>query len=110
MKLGCKPNCGADGEKDDFYEVSNGHKVTSKTIETAVQYNLDDAPNHLVRKTMKYEEIRRQSIDEVDRAGSSRLSKHVALDFPSMERNIQSKVAKRTMKHLELFELDQGLV
>lgn len=89
----CKPNCGANGDKDDFYEASNVEKV----IEKSVQYNIDDAPNHLVRKTMKFEEVYSQSsnsgVDEVDRAGSSRLSRKSLLDFPSIERNVQSKVA-----------------
>lgn len=92
----CKPNCAADDEKDDFYDVSSEHKVTSKIVEHAVQYNLDEAPNHLVRKTMKFEEVRLKndgkSYDEVDRVESSHMSKHVTLDFPTIERNIQSKV------------------
>ena len=98
MKLqNCKPNCGANGDKDDFYEVSNGsQKVTTKTIETAIQYNLDEAPSHLVRKTMKFEEVHCQNsdsgIDEVDRAGSSQRIRQMSFDFPTIERNIQSKV------------------
>lgn len=92
----CKPNCGADGEKDDFYDVSSEHQVTKKIVEHAVQYNLDEAPNHLVRKTMKFEEVRLKNdgrgFDEVDRAESSKFSKQVSLDFPTIERNIQSKV------------------
>lgn len=103
MKLQqCKPNCSADGEKDDFYEVSNGQKVTNKTIECAIQYNLDEAPSHLVRKTMKIEEIQFQNsgggVDEVDRAGSSQLSRKLMLDFPTFERNFQSKVATLATK------------
>lgn len=97
MKLnGCKPNCGANDERDEIYEVSNGHKVTTKTIERAIQYNLDEAPSHLVRKTMKFEEIYSQDsssgLDEVDRAGSSQMTRQMTLDFPTIERNIQSKV------------------
>lgn len=106
MKLQCvdgyKPNCGANDEKDDFYEVSNGQKVTTKTVERSVQYNLDEAPSHLVRKTMKFEEIRSQNsgggFDEVDRSGSSQIARKLALDFPTLERNIQSKVVTVAMK------------
>lgn len=110
MKLqNCKPNCGANGENDEVYVVSNGHqKVTNKTMEYEIKYNLDEAPSHLVRKTMKFEEIKSQSngsgFDEVDRAGSSQQMRQVELEFPSLERNIQSKVVTRTNK------LDQGLV
>lgn len=89
----CKPNCGANGDKDDVYEASNVQKV----IEKSVQYNIDDAPNHLVRKTMKFEEVYSQNsssgIDEVDQAGSSSLSRRSLLNYPSTERNIKSKVA-----------------
>jgi hypothetical protein len=98
MKLqNCKPNCGANGENDEVYEVSNGHqKVTNKTIECEIKYNLDEAPSHLVRKTMKFEEVHCQNsssgFDEVDRAGSSQRTRQVMLDFPSIERNMQSKV------------------
>lgn len=93
LKLnGCKPNCGANGDKDDFYEASNIEKV----VEKSVQYNIDDAPNHLVRKTMKFGELYSQNsssgVDEVDQIGSSRLSRKSLVDFPSLERNIQSKV------------------
>ena len=91
----CKPGCGAYGEKDDFYDVSNEHKLSSKIVEHAVQYNLDEAPNHLVRKTMKFEEVRLKNdrgFDEVDRAESSKFTKEVTLDFPAIERNIQSEV------------------
>lgn len=104
----CKPNCGANGENDEVYEVSNGQqKVTNKTVECEIKYNLDEAPNHLVRKTMKFEEVNYQNsssgYDEVDRAGSSQRMRQVTLDFPSIERNFQSKVVTRT------FKLDQGL-
>lgn len=100
MKLQCvdgyKPTCGANDEKDDFYEATNGHKVTNKTLEYAVQYNLDEAPSHLVRKTMKFEEIHHsehnRGLDEVDRAGSLQRTRQLALDFPTIERNFQSKV------------------
>lgn len=96
MKLnGCKPNCGANGDQDEVYEVSNGQKVTNKTIECAIQYNLDEAPSHLVRKTMKFEEIHQSGVDEVDRAGSSHSNRQLLLDFPTLERNIQSKVVRR---------------
>lgn len=92
----CKPSCGTDGEKDDFYDVSTEHKVTSKIVEHAVQYNLVDASNHLVRKTMKFEEVRLKNdgrgVDEVDQAESFKKSKQVKTDFPTIERNIQSKV------------------
>jgi hypothetical protein len=90
----CKPNCGANGENDEVYEVSNGHqKVTNKTLEYEVKYNLDEAPSHLVRKTMKFEEIKSGSgFDEVDRVGSSQRMRQVELEFPSIERNVQSKV------------------
>lgn len=85
----CKPNCGANGENDEVYKVSNGHqKVTNKTMEYEIKYNLDEAPSHLVRKTMKFEEIK-SGFDEVDRAGTSR---QVELEFPSIERSLQSKV------------------
>ena len=98
MKLqNCKPNCGANGENDEVYEVSNGHqKVSNKTMEYEIKYNLDEAPSHLVRKTMKFEEIKHQTnisgFDEVDRAGSSQRMRQVELEFPSIERNMQSKV------------------
>jgi hypothetical protein len=98
MKLqNCKPNCGANGENDEVYEVSNGHqKVSNKTMEYEVKYNLDEAPSHLVRKTMKFEEIKSHKsssgFDEVDRAGSSQRMRQVELEFPSIERNFQSKV------------------
>jgi len=108
MKLQCVDGHKADkdevkgsGDKDDFYSVSNGvTKVTNKTVECAIQYNLDEAPNHLVRKTMKYEEVH-SGFDTVDRAGSSQMMKNFSLDFPSIKRQIssQSKVA----------QLDQGL-
>lgn len=99
MKLQqCKPNCGANGEKDDFYEASHQHKTINKTTEVEIKYNLDDAPNHLVRKTMKFEEIRSQTngngADEVDHAGSSHSNRQLLLEFPSLERNIQSKVVR----------------
>lgn len=91
MKLqGCKPNCGASDEKDDFYEVSNGQKVTNKTVEYSVQYDLDEAPSHLVRKTMKFEEVKNQGFDET-------------------ERNMQSKVVTQAPRNLSQLKLDQGL-
>jgi hypothetical protein len=97
MKLqGCKPTCGANDEKDEVYEATNGHKVTNKTLEYAVQYDLDEGSSHLVRKTMKFEEIqhaeRDRGFDEVDRAGSLQRTRQLALDFPTIERNFQSKV------------------
>lgn len=98
MKLqNCKPNCGANGENDEVYEVSNGHqKVSNKTMEYEIKYNLDEAPSHLVRKTMKFEEIKHHTnssgFDEVDHAGSSQRMRQVELEFPSIERNMQSKV------------------
>lgn len=105
MKLqGCKPNCGANSEKEEVYEVSNGQKVTEKTIELQTHYNLDEAPSHLVRKTMKFEEIEHydnsSGFDEVDRAGSSQLSKQMLREFPSLERTIQSKVVTKRIPWL----------
>lgn len=93
----CKPNCGANGENDEVYEVSNGHqKVTNKTVEYEIKYNLDEAPSHLVRKTMKFEEVKSHKsasgFDEVDRAGTSHRMRQVELEFPSIERHFQSKV------------------
>lgn len=109
MKLQCAPKCTTEDEKDgnDFYNVastsassssSNGHQhqVTSKTMEYAAQYNLEDAPSHLIRKTMKFEEVQRSSgSDQVDNAGISRVSK---VEFSSGERNstIKSKVLPRS--------------
>lgn len=114
MKLQCAPGCGANGDKDDFYEASTVHKTIDKSTELAVQYNLDDIPSHLVRKTMKYQEVRRQSngagVDEVDRAESSQSRHQVTLDFPTMERNIQSKVVTPAPRNAAPFKLDQGLV
>lgn len=101
MKLQCAPKCTTEDEKDggDFYNVasssttttSNGHQVTKKTMEYAVKYNLDEAPSHLTRKTMKFEE---SSVDQVDNAGSSRISKTYVTDYSSSERNssLKSKV------------------
>lgn len=110
MKLqGCKPNCGASDEKDDFYEVSNGQKVTNKTVEYSVQYDLDEAPSHLVRKTMKYEEVKGQGFDETDRAGSLQRKNQLLLDFPTIERNMQSKVVTQAPRNLSQLKLDQGL-
>lgn len=98
MKLQCvdgyKPK--NDEPKDDFYSVSNGQKTTNRTIE--IQYNMDETPNHLVRKTMKFEEVRCQNnnsgLDEVDRAGSSQMMKNFTSNFSSFQRNssVQSKV------------------
>lgn len=101
MKLQCAPKCTTEDEKDggDFYNVasssttatSNGHQVTKKTMEYAVKYNLDEAPSHLTRKSMKFEE---SSVDQVDNAGSSRISKTYVTDYSSSERNssLKSKV------------------
>lgn len=102
MKLQCAPKCTTEDEKDggDFYnvassssttETSNGHQVTRKTMEYAVKYNLDEAPSHLTRKSMKFEE---SSFDQVDNAGSSRISKTYVTDYSSSERNssLKSKV------------------
>lgn len=114
MKLQCAPGCGANGDKDDFYEASTQHKTIEKTTELAVQYNLDEIPSHLVRKTMKFQEVRRQSngqgVDEVDRAGSSQSRHQLTLDFPTMERNIQSKVVTPAPRNAVPCKLDQGLV
>lgn len=98
MKLQCAPKCTTEEEKDgDFYNVtstsktSNGHQVTSKTMEYATQYNLDETPNHLVRKTMKFEEmqskLKSSGFDTVDNAGSSRITKTYVMEYPSIERN-----------------------
>lgn len=102
MKLQCAPKCTTEDEKDggDFYNVassssttttSNGHQVTKKTMEYAVKYNLDEAPSHLTQKSMKFEE---SSVDQVDNAGSSRISKTYVTNYSSNERNssIKSKV------------------
>lgn len=112
MKLQCAPKCTTEDEKDggDFYNVtststsssSNGHQhqVSSKTMEYAAQYNLEDAPSHLIRKTMKFEEVQRSSgSDQVDNAGSSRVSK---VEFSSGERNssLKSKVLPRSRRHM----------
>lgn len=120
MKLQCAPKCTTEDEKDgaDFYNVasssstttSNGHQVTRKTMEYAVKYNLDDSPS-LTRKSMKFEE---SSFDQVDNAGSSRVSKTYVVD----ERNssLKSKVlrvrasASIALKSpfIKIAELDQG--
>lgn len=115
MKLnGCKPNCGANGDQDEAYEVSNGQKVTNKTIETAIQYNLDEAPSHLVRKTMKFEEVHYKEnvsgVDEVDRAGSAHSNRQLLIDFPSLERNAQSKVVSVRSEYGTNVEVDQGML
>lgn len=90
---GCKPNCGTNGDKDDFYEASN----VEKSVEKSVKYNIDDAPNHLVRKTMKFEEVYSQNlssgVDEVDESGNYSLERKSVHDFPSIKRKVQSKVA-----------------
>lgn len=97
MKLQCAPKCTTEEEKDggDFYNVassssttktSNGHQVTQKTMEYAYKYNLEDAPSHLTRKSMKLEE---SSFDEVDNVGTSRISKTYVTERNS---SIKSKV------------------
>lgn len=111
MKLQCAPKCTTEDEKDggDFYnvassssttETSNGHKVTRKTMEYAVKYNLDEAPSHLTRKSMKFEE---SSFDQVDNAGSSRISKTYVTDYSSSERNssLKSKVLGSRSTNIE---------
>lgn len=96
MKLQCTPKCVED-EKDggDFYNVassssttktSNGHQVTKKTMEYAYKYNLEDAPNHLTRKSMKIDE---SSFDEVDNVGTSRVTQTYVTERNS---SIKSKV------------------
>lgn len=93
MKLQCAPNkcASTDDKDDDFYNISNDQeqKVTNKALECVAQYNLEDAPSHLVRKTMKFEEIHHHSgIDEIDNVESiSRATK----TFSSVKRS--SKVA-----------------
>lgn len=110
MKLQCAPKCTTEDEKDgDFYNVtskstssSNGHQVTSKTMEYAAQYNLEDAPSHLIRKTMKFEEVQRSlGVDQVDNVSTSRISR---VEFSSGERNsnLKAKVLPRqkTLRHM----------
>jgi hypothetical protein len=111
MKLQCAPNkCSSTDDKDDdFYEVQQQQhqQVSNKTMEYAVQYNLEDAPSHLVRKTMKYEEIK--GGDEVDNAGTSRVSKTITMEFPSVRRG--SKVTReraRAQCLLNEIKMDQG--
>jgi hypothetical protein len=82
MNLQCAPNkCSSSDDKDDdFYEVSNGH--TQQKID--IQYTIDEAPSHLIRKTMKFEESHSQSgVDEVDNVGST----HVTRTVTSVTRN-----------------------
>lgn len=89
----CAPGrCASTDEKDnDVYEVSNGQhdqKVTNKTVEYNVKY--EDGPSHLVRKTMRVEEIRTSrssGIDVVDNAGSSHVTKTYSMEYPSIKRS-----------------------
>jgi hypothetical protein len=87
MKLQCAPNrCGTKDDEDekDFYEVKNEHQIVStKTVE--------DAPSHLIRKTMKYEQIQtRKSFDQVDNAGSTQTSRTFTLEYPSGRKVVTS--------------------
>lgn len=103
MKLQCAPNkCSSTDDKDDdVYEVSSSEKlsqkVTNKTMEYAVQYNLEDAPSHLIRKTMRFEEVKSHSssdgVDVTDNVGTSRSTKISTIEFPSVKRG--SKVNER---------------
>lgn len=120
MKLQCAPKCTTEEEKDggDFYNVasststtSNGHQVTKKTMEYAVKYNLEDSPSSM-RKSMKFEE---SGFDQVDNAGSSRVTKTYVTEFSSGERNSSLKSKVRGPRRLTLkspfrkrAELDQG--
>jgi len=93
MNFQCAPGkCASTDEKDnDFYEVSTDQqeKVINKTVEYNVRYNLEDAPSHLIRKTMKYEETRSHrsgdGVDVVDNAGTSshHVTKTYSLEYPS---------------------------
>lgn len=101
MKFQCAPGkCASTDEKDnDFYEVSNQQqeKVSNKSVEYNVQYNLEDAPSHLIRKTMKFEETRthrsNSGIDTVDNAGTSHITKTYSLEYPSVKRNSKVNVS-----------------
>lgn len=127
MKLQCAPKCTTEEEKDggDFYNVtstsssSNGNQVTSKTMQYAAQYNLEEAPNHLVRKTMKFEEVRSDKkslgFDEVDNVESVRKTRTYVTEYSSGEKgsNLKAKVLPQHRRHMDIniekyCELDQG--
>lgn len=125
MKLQCvdgyKPNDNdvSRDEKEDFYNVKSGDKVTNHTIEIQYKFNDSHSPNPMVRKTMKFEEVHLNrngsdsGIDTVDRATSSRMFRNFMPELTNFHTHSQHRAKVQLVKfshEISSFntKLDQG--
>lgn len=125
MKLQCvdgyKPHDSevSRDDKEDFYNVKSGDKVTNHTIEIQYKFNDSHSPNPMVRKTMKFEEVHLNrngsdsGIDTVDRATSSRMFRNFMPELTNFHTHSQhrAKVQLVNCSHeISSFntKLDQG--